>query len=268
MTRDLAPIAAARQDRRRRCRSTTSSRACATPPTGPAARSTRYQVASLPPPARPLAYAAEGTPDPYAGFEARIVPENITLLPKTASQVTGGNAWNERIGHGQEGRQHRHDPARTRRDARRDPRDRRCARPARPRQWPEGRPAAAHPGRRDRQPRAMQPVRVIVLGDSAIEAVVALSDLGRYVSVDVASMNTLGRRRRRRGGGRRQGHAALPEHLRDRAAQPDSAPGDREPDPHLFLRRRFPAQGAAGRFLRRALCRRRRDAATPTPRTT
>ena len=34
--------------------------------------------------------------DPYAGFEARIVPENITLLPKTTAQATGGNAWNER----------------------------------------------------------------------------------------------------------------------------------------------------------------------------
>ena len=44
----------------------------------------------------PLAYAADGTPDPYAGFETRIVPENITLLPKTGSQVTGGNGWNER----------------------------------------------------------------------------------------------------------------------------------------------------------------------------
>ena len=30
-----------------------------------------------------LAYAGEATADPYAGFEARIVPENITLLPKT-----------------------------------------------------------------------------------------------------------------------------------------------------------------------------------------
>ena len=29
------------------------------------------------------------------------------------------------------------------------------------------------------------------MGDSAIEAVVALSDLGQYVSVDVASMNTM-----------------------------------------------------------------------------
>ena len=32
----------------------------------------------------------------------------------------------------------------------------------------------------------MQPIRVIDLGDSAIEAVVALSDMGKYVSVDVA----------------------------------------------------------------------------------
>ena len=31
-----------------------------------------------------LAYAGDGHADPYAGFEARIVPENITLLPKTS----------------------------------------------------------------------------------------------------------------------------------------------------------------------------------------
>src|SRR4029079_10734860 len=36
-----------------------------------------------------------------------------------------------------------------------------------------------------------QPIRVIVMGDSAAEAVVALSDMGKYVSVDVASMNTM-----------------------------------------------------------------------------
>jgi len=29
-------------------------------------------------------------PDPYAGFETRVVPENVTLLPKTKDQVTGG----------------------------------------------------------------------------------------------------------------------------------------------------------------------------------
>src|SRR5476649_1599430 len=45
-----------------------------------------------------LAYAAEGTaPDPYAGFETRVVPENVTLLPKTKDQATGGNPSNERI---------------------------------------------------------------------------------------------------------------------------------------------------------------------------
>ncbi|MGZ3329759.1 MAG: hypothetical protein ACXU85_21625, partial [Xanthobacteraceae bacterium] len=43
-----------------------------------------------------LGYATEGTEiDPYAGFEARIVPENITLLPKSQTQANG-NPWNER----------------------------------------------------------------------------------------------------------------------------------------------------------------------------
>src|SRR5262249_21392401 len=32
-----------------------------------------------------------------------------------------------------------------------------------------------------------QPVRVVIVGDAGIEAVVALSDLGKYVSVDVQS---------------------------------------------------------------------------------
>ena len=44
-----------------------------------------------------LAYAGDGTVDPYAGFEARIVPENITLLPKTTTQTTGGNGNNEKL---------------------------------------------------------------------------------------------------------------------------------------------------------------------------
>jgi hypothetical protein len=45
-----------------------------------------------------LAYATEGSvPDPYAGFETRVVPENVTLLPKTKDQATGGNPTNERV---------------------------------------------------------------------------------------------------------------------------------------------------------------------------
>ena len=45
-----------------------------------------------------MAYAAEGSAaDPYAGFETRVVPENVTLLPKTKEQITGGNPSGERV---------------------------------------------------------------------------------------------------------------------------------------------------------------------------
>jgi murein DD-endopeptidase MepM/ murein hydrolase activator NlpD len=46
--------------------------------------------------------------------------------------------------------------------------------------------APAGPGAGQR----LQPYRVIVANDSAVEAVAALSDLGKYVAVDVQSMNT------------------------------------------------------------------------------
>ena len=45
-----------------------------------------------------LAYATEGNvSDPYAGFETRVVPENVTLLAKTKEQITGGNPTGERV---------------------------------------------------------------------------------------------------------------------------------------------------------------------------
>ena len=45
-----------------------------------------------------MAYATEASPsDPYAGFETRVVPENVTLLPKTKEQITGGNPNGERV---------------------------------------------------------------------------------------------------------------------------------------------------------------------------
>ena len=47
--------------------------------------------------------------------------------------------------------------------------------------------APAGPGAGQR----LQPYRVIVANDSAVEAVAALSDLGKYVAVDVQSMNTV-----------------------------------------------------------------------------
>jgi murein DD-endopeptidase MepM/ murein hydrolase activator NlpD len=151
----------------------------------------KYQVASLPPAGAPLAYAAEGTPDPYAGFETRIVPENITLLPKTANQVTGGNAWNERMVTVKKGET----IAVILKEIGATPDEINAIASA---LGPRGRVNGLKEGQRLRilvaaadAAARFQPVRVIVLGDGTIDAVVALSDRGRYVSVDVASMNTM-----------------------------------------------------------------------------
>ena len=90
VTRDLAEHPAAREDRGLRFRARTSSRMCATSRPGPAAvragRSPRASHDRQHRRRQRMAYAAEGDIDPYAGFEARIVPENITLLPKSAGQ--------------------------------------------------------------------------------------------------------------------------------------------------------------------------------------
>ena len=138
-----------------------------------------------------LAYAAEGTsPDPYAGFETRVVPENVTLLPKTKDQVTGGNPTGERVHLVRKGdtvtsilREQGATPEEAKSIA--------TTLGARGRDGglKEGEKlrilmAPAGPGQR------LQPYRVIVANDSAVEAVVALSDLGKYVAVDVQSMNT------------------------------------------------------------------------------
>ena len=147
----------------------------------------RYQVAGLAPAARALGYAAEGTPDPYAGFEARIVPENITLLPKNTAPA---NAANERTLTVKKG------------DNISSILQELGALPQEIRAIAQvlgfrGRDNGMKEGQRVRillapvpgSPR-LQPARVIIANDNAIEAVIALSDLGRYVSVDVAAMNT------------------------------------------------------------------------------
>ncbi len=141
-----------------------------------------------------LAYATEGAAaDPYAGFETRVVPENVTLLPKTKDQVTGGNPTNERVHVVRKGdsvisilREQGATPEEAKSIA--------TTLGARGRDGglKEGQklrilmaPAAPGPGQR------LQPYRVIVANDSNIEAVAALSDLGKYVAVDVQSMNTV-----------------------------------------------------------------------------
>jgi murein DD-endopeptidase MepM/ murein hydrolase activator NlpD len=156
----------------------------------------RYAMASATPePAisgdMKMAYAGEGTAaDPYAGFEARIVPENVTLLPKTKDQVTGGNAVNERVHVVRKG----DTVASVLIDQGATPEE---ARAIAATLGPRGRDGGLREGQKLRilmEPSApgkrLQPYRVIVASDSTIEAVVALSDLGRYVPVDAQSFNT------------------------------------------------------------------------------
>jgi murein DD-endopeptidase MepM/ murein hydrolase activator NlpD len=148
---------------------------------------TRYQVAGLTPATRALGYASEGNPDPYAGFEARIVPENITLLPKN---TVASSAANERTLVVKKG----DNIASILQELGALPQEVRAIVSA---LGFRGRDNGLKEGQRVRvllntvagNGRA-QPARVIIANDSAIEAVIALSDLGRYVAVDVSAMNT------------------------------------------------------------------------------
>jgi murein DD-endopeptidase MepM/ murein hydrolase activator NlpD len=139
-----------------------------------------------------MAYATEGTvSDPYAGFETRVVPENVTLLAKTKEQVTGGNSSGERVHMVKKG----DTVTSILRDQGATPEEAKSIAAtlgARGRDGglKEGEKlrilmAPAGPGQR------LQPYRVIVANDTAVEAVAALSDLGKYVAVDVQSMNTV-----------------------------------------------------------------------------
>lgn len=142
-----------------------------------------------------LAYANEGnvSADPYAGFETRVVPENVTLLAKTKEQITGGNPSGERVHVVKKG----DSVTSILRDQGATPDE---AKAIAATLGPKGRdgglkegqklrilmaPAAPGPGAR------LQPYRVIVANDTTIEAVSALSDIGKYVAVDVSSMNTV-----------------------------------------------------------------------------
>ena len=136
------------------------------------------------------AYATEGTADPYVGFEARVVPENITLLPKTAAQATGGNAGSERTITIKKGES----VSTVLRDLGALPEEIKAITAI---LGARGRDGALKEGQKLRvlmSPMGLaqrtQPVRVVVVGENTVEAVVALSDLGRWVSVDVQSAET------------------------------------------------------------------------------
>jgi murein DD-endopeptidase MepM/ murein hydrolase activator NlpD len=132
-----------------------------------------------------LAYAGEATTDPYAGFEARIVPENITLLSKTTNETTGGNAFNERVITVKKG----DTVAIILRDQGATPEE--IAAIAKL-LGPRGRDGGIKEGQRLRilmtsvlGGQRLQPIRVTIANDTSVDAVVALSDTGKYVSVDV-----------------------------------------------------------------------------------
>jgi murein DD-endopeptidase MepM/ murein hydrolase activator NlpD len=130
-------------------------------------------------------YAAEGDADPYIGFEARVVPENITLLPKT----NGNTDWSEHLvivkkteTVGSILRELGATPdeikgilavlgARAREGGVKEGQKLRVL------------TAAAGLGH-------MQPLRIIISGDGGVEAAVAFSDNGKYVPVDIRNVDT------------------------------------------------------------------------------
>jgi murein DD-endopeptidase MepM/ murein hydrolase activator NlpD len=141
-----------------------------------------------------LAYATEGNvSDPYAGFETRVVPENVTLLPKTKDQITGGNPTGERVHVVKKG----DSITSILRDQGATPDE---ARAVALTLGARGRDGGLREGQKVRILMAptglgaaarLQPYRVIVANETTIEAVAALSDVGKYVAVDVQSMNTV-----------------------------------------------------------------------------
>jgi murein DD-endopeptidase MepM/ murein hydrolase activator NlpD len=145
--------------------------------------SATYAVASVP--TGKLAYAAEGTADPYAGFEARIVPENFTLLPKTNPASSNSNERSVTVKKGD-------NIATILRDMGATAEEIKAIAAV---LGPRGRDGGLKEGNKLRILLApigsrMQPVRVILIGDTAVDAVVALSDMGKYVPVDVQSADT------------------------------------------------------------------------------
>ena len=137
-----------------------------------------------------LVNAPESDSISNTSFRGRIFPENITLLPKTANQITGGNSWNERVVIVKKGE----NISTILRDLGAIPDEIKMIAGV---LGPRGRDNGLKEGQKLRillaatgTPPRLQPIRVIVAGESAVEAIVALSDKGKYVSADVQSMNT------------------------------------------------------------------------------
>jgi murein DD-endopeptidase MepM/ murein hydrolase activator NlpD len=135
-----------------------------------------------------LSYAADNDPGAYFGFVPRVVPENVTLLPKT-SQLNGAGDWSERAVTVKKGE--------TVGSILREL----GALPEEIRQiiaviGPVALEGGIKEGQKLRALMApaglghMEPLRVIVAGDNGIVAAVALSDIGKYVPVDIRNIDT------------------------------------------------------------------------------
>jgi murein DD-endopeptidase MepM/ murein hydrolase activator NlpD len=136
-----------------------------------------------------MSYAPEADPDTYFGFVPRAVPENVTLLPKTTSVANGGGDWSEKQVLVKKGET----VGSILRELGAQPDEIQAI-------IAVIGPAALDGGLKDGQklrvlmtPAGLghvQPLRVIISGDSGIIAAVALSDVGRYVPVDIRNIDT------------------------------------------------------------------------------
>jgi murein DD-endopeptidase MepM/ murein hydrolase activator NlpD len=141
-------------------------------------------------PALKLNYApAENEPDPYIGFEARIVPENVTLLPKTTPLSSAGTDGSERIitaGKNASVAAILHQLGTS-------------AELIQQIVGVLGATGAEHGLKEGQKVHVLMapavlgrvlPLRVMVVDESGIQAAVALSDMGTYVPVDTRNVDT------------------------------------------------------------------------------
>jgi murein DD-endopeptidase MepM/ murein hydrolase activator NlpD len=131
-------------------------------------------------------YAPTNEPDPYTGFEAHIVPENVTLLPKTQPNADSGeHTFTAKKGENVGSILHELSVP-----------------PDKIRQVLTVLGPSVHDGmlKEGEKVRVLlttdalgrvAPLRVIVSGVRAIETAVALSDMGSYVPVDIENVDTI-----------------------------------------------------------------------------
>jgi len=140
-------------------------------------------------PSLKLGYAPEHDGDNYFGFEPRVVPENVTLLPKTTNQINGGGDWSERQVIVKKGET----VGAILRELGAAPDEIKSIIGV---IGPAALEGGVKEGEKLRVLMApaglghMEPLRVIIAGEAGITAAVALSDLGQYVPVDIRNIDT------------------------------------------------------------------------------